>query len=246
LKHQLSTLHSEYQTLNPKPKTFEQELDRLRRQRADEFREKRYGLLEQFSELLVSQHGLRKTIEGIKKPVSVAVAFYDREIASIAESFPNAFDTDAKDHFSTAKLAKDINSSAFTMHSSPPRAAFYSSGQHPIVRSMPVEQHHGDMIHYSTVPVNGIAQGPMVKPRILHPTRCLAPLAHPLPLASATLNHEPWPWSVHSSTTHRQTYNLAYALRLSTWTLHSNPSVPTPNHQLPQASLGLQTLSPEH
>lgn len=138
-----------------------QELDRLRRQRADEFREKRYGLLEQFSELLVSQHGLRKTIEGIKKPVSVAVAFYDREIASIAESFPNAFDTDSKDHFSTAKLAKDIHSSAFTMHSSPPRAAFYSSGQHPIVRSMPVEQHHGDMIHYSTVPVNGIAQAPM-------------------------------------------------------------------------------------
>jgi hypothetical protein len=41
-----------------------------------------------------AQDALRKTVDGIRKPVSSAVNFYDREIAAIAESFPNAFDVD--------------------------------------------------------------------------------------------------------------------------------------------------------
>jgi hypothetical protein len=32
-----------------------QELDKLRRQRADEFRDKRYDMLEKFTELLIAQ-----------------------------------------------------------------------------------------------------------------------------------------------------------------------------------------------
>jgi hypothetical protein len=100
------------------------------------------------------------------------------------------------------------------MHSSPPRAAFYSSGQHPIVRSVPAEQHHGEMIHYSTVPVNGFAQAPAVN-ETPNPT-CLSS-----PGAFCTLAlSPPQPSTISPEASNPQPYTLKPQTFLASFNLH--------------------------
>jgi len=48
-----------------------QELDKLRRQRADEFRDKRYDMLEKFTELLIMQVCLDATMTAVKHFLTV-------------------------------------------------------------------------------------------------------------------------------------------------------------------------------
>jgi len=85
-------VETEIQRCNEAIKKF-QELDKLRRQRADEFRDKRYDMLEKFTELLIQQDGMRKLVEDVRQPVSKAVSFYNRSHATTApaKSF-NAFE----------------------------------------------------------------------------------------------------------------------------------------------------------
>mmetsp|Transcript_8317 Transcript_8317/g.20234 ORF Transcript_8317/g.20234 Transcript_8317/m.20234 type:complete len:734 (+) Transcript_8317:231-2432(+) len=64
-----------------------QELDKIRRQRMEEFKEKRFEAINQFTELLVSQDQLRRLLEDTRIPVSQCVSFYSRSRATVANDF---------------------------------------------------------------------------------------------------------------------------------------------------------------
>jgi tropomyosin-2 len=64
-----------------------QELDKVRRARMEEFKEKRFEAINQFTELLVQQDQLRRLLEDTRIPVSQCVSFYNRSRATTANEF---------------------------------------------------------------------------------------------------------------------------------------------------------------